>query len=87
MITLLVLVAPHVFPAAELESARHRLEARTAVQGRPGGSDEAEPEALGLAVRLRSKARWAERLATPSQTPPCCAGSCWSATSSPMSSP
>ena len=60
MITLFVLVAPHVFPAAELESARNRLEARAAVQGRPGGSEEAEPEALGLAARLRSKARWAD---------------------------
>jgi len=60
MITLFVLVAPHVFPAAELESARNRLEARAAVQGRPGGSEEAEPEALGLAARLRSKTRWAD---------------------------
>ncbi len=60
MITLFVLVAPLVFPAAELEGARHRLEARAAAQGRPGGSDDAEWEGLGLGARLRSKARWAD---------------------------
>jgi len=76
MITLFVLIAPHVFPAAELESARHRLEAAAAAQGRPGGSDQAEREEAwawppGCGPRRGGRAR----PATPSQTSPCCAGS------------
>ena len=60
MISLFVLIAPLVFPAAELEQARERLNARAAVKGRPDDSDVAERHGVNLRQRLRSKAGWAD---------------------------
>ncbi|MCZ2404437.1 permease [Paenarthrobacter sp. Z7-10] len=60
MIALFVLIAPRVFPAAELEQARERLNTRAARQGRPDESDEAERHGVSLWSRLRSKAGWAD---------------------------
>ena len=53
MIALFVLLAPRVFPAAELERARARLAA-------PTGGDEVVPDARPLRERLRSRAGWAD---------------------------
>ncbi|MEW1808743.1 permease [Pseudarthrobacter sp. NPDC080039] len=60
MIALFVLIAPRVFPAAELEQARERLNSRASVTGRAVESDEAERHGVGLWQRLRSKAGWAD---------------------------
>ena len=64
MITLFTLLAPRIFPAAELETARGRLNAsRTGATGHEGhgdmGSDSAQQE-LPFRQRLRSKAGWAD---------------------------
>ncbi len=58
MIALFVLLAPRVFPAAELEQARARLD-----QGAPasaGGDGESSAAREPLRVRLRSRAGWAD---------------------------
>jgi YHS domain-containing protein/uncharacterized membrane protein YraQ (UPF0718 family) len=60
MIALFVLIAPRVFPAAELAQARERLNARDAVKGRAVESDEAERHGVSLRQRLRSRAGWAD---------------------------
>lgn len=60
MISLFVLIAPSVFPAAELEQARERLNARAAAMGSRDGSDAAERHGANLWQRLRSKAGWAD---------------------------
>ncbi len=60
MIALFVLIAPAVFPAAALEEARARLNARATQHGRPDGSDIAERAGVNLWQRLRSKAGWAD---------------------------
>lgn len=60
MIALFVLIAPRIFPAAELEQARERLNARAAVKGRAVESDEAEQHGMNLRQRLRSRAGWAD---------------------------
>ena len=64
MITLFVLLAPRIFPTAELEAARSRLNAsRDGTTGHEGhgdmGSDAAKDE-LPFRQRLRSKAGWAD---------------------------
>ena len=60
MIALFVLVAPRVFPAAELEQARARLAERAAAQGHPEEADGAEQHGKGLWARVRSAAGWAD---------------------------
>ncbi|GAC1374001.1 MAG: hypothetical protein NVSMB43_12140 [Pseudarthrobacter sp.] len=60
MIALFVLIAPRVFPAAELEQARERLNARASVHGRAAESDGAERHGVSLWQRLRSKTGWAD---------------------------
>jgi uncharacterized protein len=64
MIVLFVLLAPRIFPAAELEAARTRLNAsRDGATGHDGhgdmGTDDAK-DALPFRQRLRSKAGWAD---------------------------
>jgi uncharacterized membrane protein YraQ (UPF0718 family)/YHS domain-containing protein len=64
MIVLFVLLAPRVFPAAQLEQARARLDAtRAESTGHEGHGDlggEAAHQALPFRQRLRSKAGWAD---------------------------
>ncbi len=64
MIALFVLLAPHVFPAAELEPARGRLNADrdgdTAHAGHGDAGSDAAAEGLPFRQRLRSKAGWAD---------------------------
>ncbi|UKA73530.1 permease [Arthrobacter sp. FW306-06-A] len=60
MIALFVLIAPRVFPAAELAQARERLNARASAKGHAAESDEAERHGVSLRQRLRSKAGWAD---------------------------
>jgi uncharacterized membrane protein YraQ (UPF0718 family)/YHS domain-containing protein len=56
MIALFVLLAPRVFPAAELAAARSRLNAEA---GHDHGSSAAQ-EGMPIGKRLRSKAGWAD---------------------------
>ncbi|WP_308468491.1 permease [Rathayibacter soli] len=60
MIALFVLIAPRIFPAAELEAARARLNSRASAQGLSDESDAAKGQVVGLWRRLRSKAGWAD---------------------------
>ena len=64
MIALFTLLAPRIFPAAELEAARGRLNAsRTGATGHEGHGDmgsEAAQQEKPFRERLRSKAGWAD---------------------------
>ena len=64
MIALFTLLAPRIFPAAELEAARGRLNAsRTGATGHEGHGDmgsEAAQQDKPFKERLRSKAGWAD---------------------------
>lgn len=59
MIILWLLIGPRVFPAAELELARTRLNSDAGRTAHSDQADEAEHDGASLWQRLRSKAGWA----------------------------